>query len=185
MELMIPIGNHPLFRWTLGWLMPPKVSFLKISQTEMTRKLTEETHVAQDFLVPTKHMGEFLKTCDTEFDQVYPLWLCLHSHSNMPGSLLKDPISKQTEMYIDIGVYGLPRCVHNQHPEQFDMKKSMRNALFALQKLHGFQMLYADVFFNREEFEEMFDHKAYRELRQKYKATTAFKEVYDKMSLVL
>lgn len=194
MELMIPIGNHPIFRWIFGWLMPPKVSFLKLSQTEMTRKLTEETHVAQDFLVPTKELGRFLKICDTEFDRVYPLWLCLHAHSSMPGSLLKDPPpppmgsnnnNKKTEMYMDVGVYGLPQCVHQQHPEQFDMKKSMRNALFELQKLHGFQMLYADVFFTRDEFEQMFDHDDYRQLRQKYKATTAFKEVYDKMSVVM
>ena len=51
MELMIPIGNNVIFRWLLGWLMPPKVSFLKISQTEMTRQLVEKTHVAQDILV--------------------------------------------------------------------------------------------------------------------------------------
>jgi len=185
MELMIPIGNHPIFRWIFGWLMPPKVSFLKLSQTEMTRKLTEETHVAQDFLVPTKDLGDFLTVCDKEFDQVYPLWLCLHAHSNMPGSLLKDPTSGKTEMYMDVGVYGLPQCVHQQRPEEFDMKSSMRNTLFELEKVHGFQMLYADVFFTREEFEQMFDHTKYRELRQKYKAATAFKEVYDKMSVVM
>jgi len=187
MELMIPIGNNPIFRWLLGWLMPPKVSFLKLSQTEQTRRLTEETHVAQDFLVPTRNMGSFLELCDDEFDRVYPLWLCLHSHKPLPGSLLKDPANgKKEEMYIDIGVYGLPRCVHEQHPEKFDMKRSMRSVLFALQKLDGFQMLYADVFFNRDEFEQMFRHGPYRQLRQKYKADTgAFKEVYDKMSVVL
>jgi len=188
MELMIPIGNNPIFRWTLGWLMPPKVSFLKLSQTEMTRKLTEETHVAQDFLVPTRNMGKFLTICDKEFDQVYPLWLCLHSHKSMPGSLLKDPAlpGAKEEMYVDIGVYGLPKCVQQQHPEQFDMKRSMRNALFALQTMDGFQMLYADVFFTRAEFEQMFRHGPYRQLRNKYKADTgAFKEVYDKMSVVL
>merc|ERR1712127_898520 len=87
----IPIGNNPIFRWLLGWLMPPKVSFLKISQTEMTRQLVEKTHVAQDFLVPTRKMSEFLEFSEKEFDRVYPLWLCLHDHASMPGSLLKDP----------------------------------------------------------------------------------------------
>ena len=76
MEMMIPIGNHPVFRYLLGWLMPPKVSFLKLSQTEYTRKLTERTHVAQDFLVPTDRMGEVLDVCDEEYDGIYPLWLC-------------------------------------------------------------------------------------------------------------
>ena len=190
MELMIPIGNNPVFRWLLGWLMPPKVSFLKISQTEMTRKLTEETHVAQDFLVPTRKMADFMKVCDDDFDRIYPVWLCLHDHSKMPGSLLKDPACPNPvdghEMYIDIGVYGLPRCVHEKREDEFDMKKSMRKVLKELVTMDGFQMLYADVFSTKEEFEEMFDHTAYRELRKKYKADGgAFKEVYDKMHLLL
>jgi len=190
MELMIPIGNNPIFRWLLGWLMPPKVSFLKISQTEMTRQLTERTHVAQDFLVPTRKMSEFLELCDDEYDKIYPLWLCLHDHSPMPGSLLKDPAVPNTvnghEMYIDIGVYGLPRCVHEKREDEFDMKKSMRHVLKELVKMDGFQMLYADVFNTREEFEEMFDHTTYRALRKKYKADGgAFKEVYDKMSVIM
>lgn len=189
MELMIPIGNNVIFRWLLGWLMPPKVSFLKISQTEMTRQLVEKTHVAQDFLVPTRKMSEFLDLCDVEYDRIYPLWLCLHDHSPMPGSLLKDPVKPGKnghEMYIDIGVYGLPRCVHEKREDEFDMKKSMRTVLNKLVDMDGFQMLYADVFNTREEFEKMFDHEGYREVRKKYKADGgAFKEVYDKMSVIL
>jgi len=186
MELMIPIGNHPVFRYLLGWLMPPKVSFLKISQTEMTRQLVEKTHVAQDFLVPTRKMSDFLTTCDEQFDRIYPLWLCLHNHTSMPGSILKDPLGVKDEMYIDIGVYGLPRCVHEKREDEFDMKRSMRAVVEDLKKMNGFQMLYADVFNTREEFEEMFDHDGYRMIRKKYKADTgAFKEVYDKMSVVL
>jgi len=190
MELMIPIGNHPVFRWLLGWLMPPKVSFLKVSQTEMTRKLTEETHVAQDFLVPTRKMKDFLELCDDEYDKIYPLWLCLHDHSPMPGSILRDPAQPSErdghEMYVDVGVYGLPRCVHEKREDEFDMKKSMRRVLKELVAMDGFQMLYADLFSTREEFEEMFDHGAYRELRTKYKADGgAFKEVYDKMHRLL
>ncbi len=186
MELMIPIGNHPLFRYLLGWLMPPKVSFLKISQTEMTRQLVERTHVAQDFLVPTRKMSDFLTVCDEKFDYIYPLWLCLHNHTSMPGSILRDPLTKKDEMYIDIGVYGLPKCVHEKREEEFDMKRSMREVAEELVKMNGFQMLYADVFNTREEFEKMFDHEGYRMIRKKYKADTGcFKEVYDKMSVIL
>mgnify|MGYP003333985389 CR=1 FL=1 len=66
------------------------------------------------------------------------------------------------------------------------MKKSMRRVLKELVKMDGFQMLYADVFNTREEFEVMFDHTAYRSLRKKYNADGgAFKEVYDKMSVIM
>lgn len=33
MESLLPFGNHPLFRHILGWLLPPKVAFLKITTT--------------------------------------------------------------------------------------------------------------------------------------------------------
>jgi delta24-sterol reductase len=185
MELMIPIGNNPVFRVLLGWLMPPKVSFLKITQTEWTRQMVERTHVAQDFLLPVSKMPEFLEMCHREYDGIYPLWLCPHSHGSMPGSLLRDPPNGKKVMYVDVGVYGLPQCVKEQREEEFDMRQSTRTVLRELQQMGGFQMLYGDVYSTREEFEQMYDHVEYRKLREKYGATESFKEVYDKMNVCL
>jgi delta24-sterol reductase len=185
MELMIPIGNHVLFRWLLGWLMPPKVSFLKITQTEWTRAMVERTHVAQDFLIPLAELREFLEICHGEYDGIYPLWLCPHSHQCMPGSILRDPPNGKPVMYVDVGVYGLPTCVRQGREEEFDMRKSTRTVLQKLRLLGGFQMLYGDVYSTRDEFEQMYDHVEYRKLREKYGATTSFKEVYDKMNVCL
>lgn len=39
-ETMIPFGNHPLFRWLLGWLLPPKIAFLKYTTTPGVRAMT-------------------------------------------------------------------------------------------------------------------------------------------------
>lgn len=30
---IIPFGNHPLFRYLFGWMMPPRISLLKLTQT--------------------------------------------------------------------------------------------------------------------------------------------------------
>jgi len=188
MELMIPVGNHPLYRWLLGWLMPPKVSFLKLTQSELTRELTERTHVAQDFLVPINKMDYIMEVCHKEFQEIYPLWICPHDHADTGGSLLKGPIEPDKDgrqMYVDIGVYGLPKCVHEKREEDFSMTESMRKVMGEIQAVGGFQMLYADVYSKREEFEKMFNHVDYRKLRQKYKAEGAFKEVYDKMNVCL
>ena len=51
LEQIIPVGNHPIFRFLLGWAVPPKVSFLKLTQTEALQKMYEEQHVIQDMLV--------------------------------------------------------------------------------------------------------------------------------------
>ncbi|KAG9483030.1 hypothetical protein GDO78_009129 [Eleutherodactylus coqui] len=51
---IIPFGNHPLFRYAFGWMVPPKISLLKLTQGETIRKLYEQHHVVQDMLVPMK-----------------------------------------------------------------------------------------------------------------------------------
>lgn len=44
-----------------------------------------------------------------------------------------------------------------------------------------FQMLYADVYMDREEFWEMFDGQLYHRLREELGCKGAFPEVYDKI----
>ena len=53
---IIPFGNHPVFRWLFGWMVPPKISLLKLTQGETIRQLYEQHHVVQDMLVPMKHI---------------------------------------------------------------------------------------------------------------------------------
>jgi hypothetical protein len=45
----------------------------------------------------------------------------------------------------------------------------------------GYPFLYADIFMNRKEFEEMFDLVAYEKARAKYHANDAFPHLYDKV----
>ena len=44
---IIPFGNNILFRYLLGWLIPPKVSLLKLTTGKTLRKLYEEKHMIQ------------------------------------------------------------------------------------------------------------------------------------------
>lgn len=53
---IIPFGNNPVFRWLFGWMVPPKISLLKLTQGETIRKLYEQHHVVQDMLVPMKSL---------------------------------------------------------------------------------------------------------------------------------
>lgn len=45
----------------------------------------------------------------------------------------------------------------------------------------GYAFLYADIFMNKQEFEEMFDLTAYERVRQKYNAEGCFPHLYDKV----
>ena len=70
------------------------------------------------------------------------------------GGMLRSP-SNRDEMYVDIGLYGVPKR------EQFDLEKTLRKLEDFVRNIGGFQMMYADSYMTREEFREMFDHTLY------------------------
>lgn len=70
---IIPFGNWFVFRYLFGWIMPPKVSFLKLTQGETIRELYEKHQFIQDMLVPVqslKHVINFM-------DEIVKVWIGL------------------------------------------------------------------------------------------------------------
>nr|XP_061790164.1 delta(24)-sterol reductase-like [Nerophis lumbriciformis] len=168
---IIPFGNHPVFRWLFGWMVPPKISLLKLTQGETIRRLYEQHHVVQDMLVPMKD----LQSAITRFHQdieVYPLWLCPFL---LPPSRGMVHPKGEEELYVDVGAYGEPKVKH------FEATMSTRRLEKFVRDVHGFQMLYADVYMDRDEFWEMFDGQLYHKLREELGCKDAFPEVYDKI----
>ena len=186
LEQMCPLGNHPVFRWLFGMLMPPKVSFLKLTQTETLREMYEKQHVIQDMLVPVSDMSATLQNFQQHYN-LYPLWICPHRHYDKPGHFLRrpnnpefeDPQHGRYEMYVDLGAYGIPRKVLDKQP--FDIVHENRAVEDFVHSRNGFQMLYADTYRTRAEFRAMFDHTHYDAMRERYGALEAFPEVFDKV----
>ncbi|KAL3280088.1 hypothetical protein HHI36_017595 [Cryptolaemus montrouzieri] len=79
------------------------------------------------------------------------------------------------EMYVDIGVYGVPKV------ENFKPRENTRRIEEFVSKRNGFQMLYADTYTTREEFRKMFDHSLYDKMRNELNCKEAFPEIYDKV----
>ncbi|NXW15628.1 DHC24 reductase, partial [Circaetus pectoralis] len=169
---IIPFGNNPVFRYLFGWMVPPKISLLKLTQGEAIRKLYEQHHVVQDMLVPMKSLEKSIQTFHADLN-VYPLWLCPFILPNNPGMV--HPKGDETELYVDIGAYGEPKR------KQFEARASMRQMEKFVRSVHGFQMLYADCYMTREEFWDMFDGSLYHKLREQMNCKDAFPEVYDKI----
>ncbi|XP_069088714.1 delta(24)-sterol reductase [Pleurodeles waltl] len=169
---IIPFGNNPVFRSLFGWMVPPKISLLKLTQGETIRKLYEQHHVVQDMLVPMKHLEKSINVFDSEIS-VYPLWLCPFILPSQPGMV--HPKGDEAELYVDIGAYGEPKRKH------FQAKASMRQLEKYVRDVHGFQMLYADCYMNRDEFWQMFDGSLYHKLREQLNCNSAFPEVFDKI----
>ncbi|VVD04842.1 unnamed protein product [Leptidea sinapis] len=171
---IIPFGNNPLFRLLFGWLMPPEVSLLKLTQPEAVTKLYNKAHVIQDMLVPIKALESAVQLFHKEFE-VYPIWLCPFKVFNVPGQLKIH--SGDWQMFVDIGVYGVPKA------QGFETVSSTRRIEHFVTEQKGFQMLYADTFTTREEFRRMFDHTLYDKLRDSLPyCKEAFPEIYGKVN---
>lgn len=170
---VIPFGNNVIFRLLFGWLVPPKVSLLKLTQGKTIRKLYEEHQVIQDMLLPLAKLQECLEFFHEEL-RMYPLWLCPFKLPNDPGMV--HPNTGKEEMYVDVGTYGEPKA------PGFNCVKTTRAIEKATMELGGFQMLYADSYMSREEFYQMFDHTLYNKLRKSLPmCERALPEVYDKV----
>ncbi|XP_022101668.1 delta(24)-sterol reductase-like [Acanthaster planci] len=170
---IVPFGNNPLFRYLCGWMVPPKVSLLKLTQGETIRRMYERNHVVQDMLVPLRKLRESLDCFDKELN-LYPLWLCPFLLPSQPG--LVHPEGNEDEMYVDLGAYGTPKR------KGFHFVETTRRVEEFVRSVHGFQMLYADTHMTREEFRQMFDHTLYDKLRHRLGCEKAFPEIYDKIS---
>ena len=185
---IIPFSDHWLFRLLLGWMTPPRISIIKLGQTDAIREAYGSKHVAQDMLVPISTLTESMNCMDKEFS-TYPLWLCpmllpaLPATSPGARALVRSrlPIEGNTlpeQMFVDIGAYGAPPIPN------FDARHALRQAeRFVLHEAQGYQALYADSLLTRQEFRQMFDHSLYDEVRAKYNMDESFPEIYDKVSL--
>lgn len=58
---IIPFGNHPIFRYLLGWSMPAKVALLKLTQTETIKQLYDRHHFIDDYIMPISTLKSSLE----------------------------------------------------------------------------------------------------------------------------
>ncbi|MCB9568221.1 MAG: FAD-dependent oxidoreductase [Myxococcales bacterium] len=185
-EHMIPSGNNPLFRLLLGWLMPPRIAFLKLSTTPAVRKMTFTLQVFQDIVLPMSAMRRAVDRAAELFD-MFPILLYpsrVYDHGEAGGQLRRpapEDMVPGTDyaMYFDLGVYGVPGPI--RRGERFRTVHAMRAMEAFTQSVRGFPFLYADTFMTREEFAAMFDLRLYREVRAEVGADGAFPDLYDKI----
>ncbi len=179
-ELLVPFGNHPLFRYPLGWLMPPKVSVMRLMQTERIRKFRDERNVVQDVLMPLRHLRAGIEMFHREFE-CYPLWLCPHKtfRTNPQGMISPSQPELDEEMFVDIGAWQVPGFV--KRGQAWDGRQAVRAMESWLRAHHGYQCMYAVTEQTRSQFWQMFNRTLYDQARQKYGADGAFMDVFDKV----
>lgn len=176
MENIVPLGDSALFRWGFGWMLPPSVSFLKVTTPASLQKFYDTKHVIQDMLVPASTLEKSLEIFRKHFD-MYPLWVC--PMCVRPGRGLVHAKGDKVEMFVDLGAYGVPGAV--KRGEDYDLIHHVREVEEFVTRFNGFEMLYADSYMTRTEFAKMFDRTLYDELRKRLGADVAFPDIYDKI----
>ncbi|CAL9109110.1 unnamed protein product [Musa textilis] len=188
MKLILPFGDQWWFRWLMGWMMPPKISLMKITQGEAIRKYYHDMHVIQDMLLPMHKVADALEFLHREME-VYPIWLCPHRLFKLPVKTMVypepgfelDPKQGDTnfaQMFADIGVYYAPGPV--LRGEEFDGAEAVHRLEEWLIQNHGFQPQYSVSELSENNFWRMFDRELYDHCRRKYKAIGTFMDVYYK-----
>ena len=181
-ELIVPFGNHPLFRFLMGWAMPPKISFLRLTQGERIRRYYDEKHVLQDALVPIRHLAKTVSYFDDIFD-AYPVWLCpVRLNRKEPsGSVGPGADAGDHEMYVDVAVLAVPGPV--LRGEEYNALDSTRLMERFLIENRGYQALYAVTQLSHDEFRRMFDCRLYDRARWNYGAEGVLMDVYEKVRM--
>ncbi|MGI5341192.1 FAD-binding oxidoreductase [Streptomyces sp. CA-181903] len=178
-EMLVPSGNHPLFRYALGWLMPPKAAFLKRTETPGIRRLYQRSTVTQEALVPLRTLPEAIEKYRETF-RADRMWLCPATLRRTEPAGLVGPRTADGR-YVDVAVvFETPEPVRRGLP--WDSPKATRAFEAWLLGHGGFQVPYVDSRLSRDEFWTMFDGRAYRAARAKYGADGAFPDIYDKVS---
>ncbi len=177
---LIPFANNRWYRYLWAWMGAPKVSLLKLTTTRELRRQAFYNRVAQDIMVPIGDLAESLRLISGSFD-IWPLWVGpvrLFDHGANEGFLRNPANGGASQMFVDVGIFGIPPSVM---AGSYDQVSTARRLEKFVRERGGYQMLYADICMTRTEFEEMFEHRLYREMRRKYAAENTFPEVYDKI----
>ncbi|KAI5073424.1 hypothetical protein GOP47_0011437 [Adiantum capillus-veneris] len=187
-KLILPFADQLWFRWLLGWLMPPKIPFLKITEAPAIRNYYHENHVLQDLLVPLYKVPAALEFLHKEVE-IYPIWLCPHKICKFPFKTMLHPEpgyeqhvrrgdTPLAQMYTDIGLYSTPRAILSG--KEFDGIRACKRMEKWLIENNGYQALYTVTELCEADFWRMFDGTLYSECRRKYKALGTFMSVYYK-----
>ena len=182
MAYVLPFGNHWLFRYTLGWLLPPNMSLLKGSHTTKTREQSARKQVYQDIGFPMKELKKMVNLSHDLFG-IYPL-LCYPCKISSRRGFLdvrgeRDEARREgSQLFLNLGIYGVPKAI--LEARGFKTVLAVRELESIVRRVGGFQHTYCDSFQTESEFESMYNHKLWKHCRAKYGAAGTFPSIFEK-----
>lgn len=126
----------------------------------------------QDFMLPRIAVVSFLAGLQ-ELLHLYPIWLLPMRNIRNPRSLFV--LSGVEGPMCNVGAYGIPR-------KAFKFQSANEQLERSLWQHNGRKVYYSHAFYSRSFFyNSMYDGQRYFRLRDRYSATDAFPEIFDKI----
>lgn len=118
----------------------------------------KERVLIQDFYIPLKRTPAFIEQVLNLY-RIRPLWLC-PVKPTPTGQLFSPHFSPQSDLLIDVGVYGIPY--------QRDAISATKDLEQLTSAFGGRKMLYSYNFYSPEDFWTIYPKASYEALREKY-----------------
>jgi Delta24-sterol reductase len=186
MGQIVPTANSPWFRYPFGWTLPPNMPLLKASRPPEERARAMRRQVYQDFAFPKEHLLELLTHLDATFE-IYPLLVYPCLVTDRGGMVrLKEQHGLawdgqvRSALYLNLGIYGEPKAIREGNFHYPTVTK-VRELEHMIRERGGFLHTYVDVMSSEAEFEIMFDHSLWRQMRERYGADGVFPTVFEKI----
>eukprot|EP00455_Lapot_gusevi_P053452 TRINITY_DN8335_c0_g1_i11.p1 TRINITY_DN8335_c0_g1~~TRINITY_DN8335_c0_g1_i11.p1 ORF type:complete len:481 (+),score=72.56 TRINITY_DN8335_c0_g1_i11:164-1444(+) len=172
---VVPFGNHPFFRYFLGWTLPDPL-LVQFIANFLLSSLWRDRHIFQNLLVPMKDLEAFVDLCNDEFN-IQPMWICPLKLASTPERFMK--CSDEGDLFVNIGTFGVPKS------RSWNVVDSCRRIESFVRQVRGFHGLSNPVTQSYDEFCDMFDHSTYNHLRAIHNCEHAFPRLFDKVKRAL
>lgn len=196
----IPLSDY-LFRYDRGgfWVGASAFEYFKLPFNQFTRWFLDDflhtrmlyralhasqqsrNYIVQDLALPFATAEKFIDYTIDSFG-IWPLWLCPLRQTRLPTLhphfLETEADCRTLKPMLNVGLWGFGPAQH----EKFVAKN--RELERKLRELGGMKWLYAQTYYEENEFWALFDRQWYEGLRQKYKAES-LPSVWDKVKVDL
>ena len=173
-------AQHPLVRRLLGRERLGSRFYQKAMRWNSRWRLLEHAEraagyrresVIQDVDLPLANAGAFLRRFMAQIG-IFPVWICpVRAGDGPPAPLFPAP----SERYVNFGFWDTLRFALGYPPGHFN-----RLVEAAVAELGGIKSLYSSSFYSPEDFHRHYGGDAYRQLKERYDATGALGELYEK-----
>lgn len=159
------------FNRVMRYILNPLLHTRKLYQA-LQESGQSQQHIVQDLVLPAKSFTQFCDFVDQQL-QTYPLWLCPMLVDRTATFQLNN---LDTKSIINIGVWGAGIADYDEFVAK---NRAIEKRVL---ELGGKKWSYAYSYFTEKEFWQMYDKKAYDQLRKKYNATN-LPTIHDKITV--